>query len=138
MDSDRIYNCLQMTRRFSEIMDGSAIRLRDDLREGRLEFAHALAGIANEFLFEFFAGAQMVALRSRILSIVSDAKNVPFSAIETAVKPNKFFTFAENHGKGGNFFYARIEFPFLACTRELAYKKYEIASETILADKVFP
>jgi hypothetical protein len=86
------------------------------LREGRFEFAHALAGIANEFLFEFFAGAQMVALRSRILSIVSDAKNVPFSAIETAVKPNKFFTFAENHGKGGKFFYARIEFPFLACT----------------------
>jgi len=93
MDSDRIYNCLQMTRRFSEIMDGAAIRLRDDLREARLEFAHALAGIANEFLFEFFAGAQMVALRSRMLSIVSDARNVPFSAVETAVKPNKVFRF---------------------------------------------
>ena len=67
MDSDRIYNCLQMTCRFSEIMDGSAIRLRDDLREARLEFAHAFAGMANEFLFEFFAGAQMIALRSWIL-----------------------------------------------------------------------
>jgi hypothetical protein len=62
------------------------------LREGRLEFAHALAGIANEFLFEFFAGAQMVALRSQIFwSMVSDAKNVPFSAIETAVKPSRVF-----------------------------------------------
>ena len=79
MDSDRIYNCLQMTRRFSEIMDGSAIRLRDDLREGRLEFAHALAGIANEFLFEFFAGAQMVALRSRFLTYRQRRKECAFS-----------------------------------------------------------
>ena len=115
MDSDRIYNCLQMTRRFSEIMDGAAIRLRDDLREARLEFAHALAGIANEFLFEFFAGAQMVALWSWILSIVSDARNVPFSAVETAVKPNKVFHFCRKSPEKRKCFLCayRVSFPRL-------------------------
>ena len=79
MDSDRIYNCLQMTRSFSEIMDRSAIRLRDDLREGRLEFAHAFAGIANEFLFDFCGRSQMVDLRSRFLTHRQGRKECAFS-----------------------------------------------------------
>ena len=59
MNCNRIYNCLQVTRRFSKIVDRSAIRLLDDLLEGRFEFAHVFAGVAKQFLFEFVFRAQI-------------------------------------------------------------------------------
>ena len=53
----------------------------------------------------------MVAQGGSFWSMVSDAKNVPFSLIETPVAPDNFFTSAEAPLKGGKFFCARAEFP---------------------------
>ena len=54
----RIDDSLQMTGRLSEIVNSPAILLLNDFLESRFELAHALAGIARKFLFEFLSRAQ--------------------------------------------------------------------------------
>src|SRR5260370_32016647 len=73
-----------------------SIRLLDDLRKARFEFAHPLTRVTDEFFFEFFFGVQFVSLQSMMVSSnLSDAKSVPFFTKEIVAKAHKFFIFVK-------------------------------------------
>src|SRR6266851_8826410 len=99
----RIDDSLQMTGRLSEIVDRTTIQLLDDFLESRFELAHALAGVACEFLFEFLSRAQIVGPWLSGFRNVSFASTVPLLQRKYSRSPADI-PFGASVEKSGNVF----------------------------------